>query len=708
MHSDPQHTFTARYGDGLSAQRIAASVRLDGDGVAFQFPGVPTAVWPYTALRSGEPVRSRSVDAVITAANAGRASLYVDDAHLLAEIVRRAPHLKLGRGRWRAAQPGLLVGAVALAAYAGITVFDLSPAKGLASAMPVKARAALGERVLKTMPAQRQCTGAEGRRALGVLMRRLMPNGPMSADSITILDWRLLNAFAVPGNRIVLTRQIIERARSADEVAAIIGHEAGHANRLDPEASLVRSVGFWALVQMMFTGTPGAIGNIGSMLAQLGYTRSAERAADDYALRLLRDAGISAQGMADFFRRAETKKPAEAEPQPDAASDIFASHPSNAERISSIENRPSYPATPALSAEDWEALKTICARLPEPAPARTDATARPEESATAKAAAEKAAEAKRAEEIKRAEDIQRAAAANAAATEKAAAEVKSLADAKAAAERVAAADHAAANTKRLADAKAAADHAAANAKRLADAKRDEDARAAAEKAAAQAAANAPVAAPVDPRIEAATQRIAANDKDAIAYFERGQAYAAQRRHPEAIDDFSRSIALQPTDTAALLWRASLYTQLKQPDLAIADYTEVLRLQPKSYAAYNNRGSVYRTQKKPDQAIKDFTAAIALDGKQPMALTNRALAYRDKSNLDAAIADLNTVVAANPKYANALVRRGETFELKAQKDAALADYRAVLKLPEPSGGASEPHRTARARLQALSGQTGEPN
>jgi predicted TPR repeat methyltransferase len=77
-----------------------------------------------------------------------------------------------------------------------------------------------------------------------------------------------------------------------------------------------------------------------------------------------------------------------------------------------------------------------------------------------------------------------------------------------------------------------------------------------------------------------------------------------------------------------------------------------------------------------------------------------LAHRDRSELDAAVVDLTAVLSANPKSASALVRRGETLELKAAKDAAIADYRATLALPEPAGTASEPHRTARARLLAL--------
>ena len=41
------------------------------------------------------------------------------------------------------------------------------------------------------------------------------------------------------------------------------------------------------------------------MLAQLGYTRTAEHEADLQALRLLKNAGIANRGLGDFFKRVE-------------------------------------------------------------------------------------------------------------------------------------------------------------------------------------------------------------------------------------------------------------------------------------------------------------------------------------------------------------------------------------------------------------------
>ena len=695
-------TYSARFGDGTKAVRVAAAVALTSDGLTVRPAGLAPFVWPFAEIRVSEPIRKRSLDAVLSSRQSGPASLYVDDTLLLARLLARAPQIGLAQTRWHAARPGLAVGAMALAGYAGIWALDLSPTKAVAGVMPVKARVALGDSVIRTMPAGGRCTAADGTAALGLLTARLMPKGPITAENIVVLDIRmggkpLINAFAVPGNRLVLTRGLIEQAQSADEIAAVIGHEAGHAIELHPEASLVRSVGFWALVQMVFTGTPGAISNVGVLLAQLGYTRVAEREADGHALRLMREAGISPKGMADFFRRIDKREPVPKATQGNGANDILSSHPSNPERIARIEAQSVYPVTQALADADWQKLRAICANLdtgpkvvPKAAPAAPDVKAE----AAAKAAADRAlAEAKAAAErqqrdAKTAEEKAAAERLQKQAKERADAERLEVARAEAAKDAAARAE-----TEKAAAAEAEAARAAAEAKqKLALATRVPPAPA--------VAAEKPGPTPFDVRVANANQKLAVNPSDVAALFERGQAYAAKADLAAAVGDFTHVLVLKPGDANTLFWRASIYARLNETAPAIADYTDVIKLQPKNFAAFNNRGSLYKADKKLDLALQDYTAALAIDGKQAITLTNRALVHREQRNLDQAIADLDAAIAVNPNYVNAYVRRGETYELRSARDAAIADYRMAMKLPERAGASTEPRQTARARLAAL--------
>ncbi len=120
---------------------------------------------------------------------------------------------------------------------------------------------------------------------------------------VVVVDWGLLNAFATPGEQIVLTRGLIAKAESADEVAGVLGHEMGHGIEMHPETGIVRAIGLSAAVELMVGGGGGTLGNVGMVLAQLSYTREAEREADDHALAILKKAQISHRGFADFFKR---------------------------------------------------------------------------------------------------------------------------------------------------------------------------------------------------------------------------------------------------------------------------------------------------------------------------------------------------------------------------------------------------------------------
>lgn len=379
MPHHPIHTarYTARYTNGQTAAVRPVDIALTIDGLRISAPDAAHVIWPYASIAIDVPVSKTTTRAVLFRRDADGATLTVDDAVFLQALANSAPHLQLGKERWRVAKPGLACGAVAASLIAAIYALDLSPSRAVARAMPDQARMVLGQNVVRTLPVQKTCTNVEGRAALTKIVARLLPNGPVSAEHIQVLDWQLVNALALPGKRIVLTRAIIEQAANAEELAGVIGHEAGHVASFDPEAGLVRYVGLWALVQMVFTGTPGALGNAGVVLAQLAYTRSAEREADNYALGLMRVGAIDPKPMAGFFRRMLSRrspsttreKPSESASKfPMQPGDILRSHPSDQDRIAYIEAVPTYPVQPILVAAEFAQLKQICASQPATLP----------------------------------------------------------------------------------------------------------------------------------------------------------------------------------------------------------------------------------------------------------------------------------------------------------------------------------------------------
>src|SRR5438067_2076542 len=84
--------------------------------------------------------------------------------------------------------------------------------------------------------------------------------------SVVLLDWSLVNAFAVPGGQIILTRGLVQRAGASDEVAGVLAHELGHTLELHPEAGIIRALGLSAAMQLALAGSQGTISNIGLIL----------------------------------------------------------------------------------------------------------------------------------------------------------------------------------------------------------------------------------------------------------------------------------------------------------------------------------------------------------------------------------------------------------------------------------------------------------
>ncbi len=213
-----------------------------------------------------------------------------------------------------------------------------------------------------------ECIDPAGVAALTRLTERLSKGASVSPPfDVRVYDWPLMNAFAVPGGEIVLTKGLLDKSQSPDEVAGVLAHEMGHGIELHPEAAIIRGIGLGAALEIMLGGTTGGgLANVGLMLAQLGYSRGAEREADKHGLELLKAAGIAPRGLGDFFTRV-MKMEAEAGDKAPGAFSWLRTHPLPAERLRLVKEQRDYPSTPALDAQSWQDLKGICKKTRGPA-----------------------------------------------------------------------------------------------------------------------------------------------------------------------------------------------------------------------------------------------------------------------------------------------------------------------------------------------------
>lgn len=201
---------------------------------------------------------------------------------------------------------------------------------------------------------QNRCPDASGNAALKSLVERVSPGvdaGP-HAIAFAALDFRIVNAVAVPGNHVILFDGMLRQARSGDELAGVLAHEIAHVRRRHVTEALLRELGIGALIRL-FTGTLGANAQ---QLIGLSYTRSNEKEADGDAVLALAKAGIDPRPTAALFRRLD---PSEKKMK---GGEWLQSHPNGASRAVLFANsyRPAVAYRPAMSAAAFEQLRRIC------------------------------------------------------------------------------------------------------------------------------------------------------------------------------------------------------------------------------------------------------------------------------------------------------------------------------------------------------------
>jgi hypothetical protein len=197
------------------------------------------------------------------------------------------------------------------------------------------------------------CSTPEGDAALRRLTEALAPG--MSELDVRIVSIPIVNAAALPGDHVLIFEPLLQRADGPDEVAGVLAHEIAHIENRHVAESMVRQLTFGLFIAMV-GGNTGA--NLETFLGA-SYSRSAEAEADEDAIRMLRSAGISPSGAADFFARVAGEE-ARLGMIGEGLSYI-SSHPEPAARERRFRTAAAADAyKPPLAPAEWQALRGIC------------------------------------------------------------------------------------------------------------------------------------------------------------------------------------------------------------------------------------------------------------------------------------------------------------------------------------------------------------
>lgn len=168
-----------------------------------------------------------------------------------------------------------------------------------------------------------------------------------------VIESKEVNAFAAPGGTIFVTRGLIDRTESEDELAAVLAHEIGHvtlrhglsaiqqSNLMQAFKYLGSSAAQATLDQEQLQEVTGifdeSVQDVVESMVTNGFSKEAEYEADALGQRIAAASGYDGRALRKFLQRLGREG---------GTGGVFSTHPSPQDRM---DNLPEAEATPALT-----------------------------------------------------------------------------------------------------------------------------------------------------------------------------------------------------------------------------------------------------------------------------------------------------------------------------------------------------------------------
>jgi predicted Zn-dependent protease len=166
-----------------------------------------------------------------------------------------------------------------------------------------------------------------------------------------VLDSDVVNAFALPGGHVFITRGLLAKFDSEAEVAGVLGHEIGHVTgrHVDERLSQALVAEFGLAVLGQYTETE--LIRIGAeqvtSIALLKFSRDQEAESDDQGLKYMTAAGYDPRGLADVMRVLIEASGGASPPE------FLATHPHPQRRLAAIEEAIAGPYAHTQGSRDY-------------------------------------------------------------------------------------------------------------------------------------------------------------------------------------------------------------------------------------------------------------------------------------------------------------------------------------------------------------------
>ncbi len=165
------------------------------------------------------------------------------------------------------------------------------------------------------------------------------PDANNFAWEINVIKSNELNAFAMPGGKMVVYSGIVDRLQlSDDEIAAIVGHEMAHVlrehSREKVSQEVLKSSGLSVVSQVLGFGSAGdtLLQQAGNLAFSLPFSRTMESEADVIGLELMALAGYNPNAAVTLWQKM-------GKASNNSGSSLLSTHPSGPERITNLQSQ---------------------------------------------------------------------------------------------------------------------------------------------------------------------------------------------------------------------------------------------------------------------------------------------------------------------------------------------------------------------------------
>ncbi len=183
-------------------------------------------------------------------------------------------------------------------------------------------------------------------------------------------------------------------------------------------------------------------------------------------------------------------------------------------------------------------------------------------------------------------------------------------------------------------------------------------------------------------IERWSKEIAANPKNAVAFYERAKIYVSQKKFKVAANDINEAVSLDSTKAEYFFMQADvLFANLLVPQ-SIGAFQKCLELDPTNIDAWLRMAELHLYIKKYKESVQYANEALKIDKHKAKAYFIKGFVFKESGDTSNAISSFQTCTEQDPENYDGYIQLGLLYGAKHNK-LAIQYYSNALRLDSKS-------------------------